>query len=478
MLKNRKSPDRDLSRAEKREFQKADDCLNNLIRCYVTYKNNHIKEDKGYIYLDHRVMVFFDELNQKWKDFCHAYKTNPERHYRFDITLFRKKVDAHLARHRMLCWINYVTRICNIDHDFFPTQKMIQDIYPAGDIELLPDAAVPILKTNVRSFVMHTLEIPDINYSESFPSKITELSPKQFLYFIELFLQWKSDIINIDEFKTLLLLKLINIKYTARYDRMRRMYDKSPEIRDVKDMIDSNIHLLAQQIDSFFTEKILEDGQIEREIDMYFIKNMLPVIRVPFLKIFRRKYYGPGDALKNISWYEYRTAHSLYMSYLETKDDDTLCRIAAILYRPKKSFLFIRKWMSNFSGDVRIKISSQSNSIWADKRARRIQKASINNRVGILLFFRNCEEYIRYGKPRIDGQEIDLSIIYEGSPDHVSTGPDLGNTGILFTMAESGVFGTIEQVDGQYLYDILSRLYQVVKEANDTRETMIKNQPK
>jgi hypothetical protein len=95
-MDSKKPEKEEMNRAARREFKKADEFLQNLVRSYINYKNNHIREDKGYIHLQAEVMIFFDELNQRWRNFCHGYKSNSDRHYKFDVTLFRKEVEKHL----------------------------------------------------------------------------------------------------------------------------------------------------------------------------------------------------------------------------------------------------------------------------------------------------------------------------------------------------------------------------------------------
>ena len=83
-------------------------------------------------------------------------------------------------------------------------------------------------------------------------------------------------------------------------------------------------------------------------------------------------------------------------------------------------------------------------------------------RYGIFIFWAGCEDYLVTGRPVIDGNEIDLSILYEKSGNGSSEG-SLGLVGLLYSLAESKVFGSIQETDNQNLYDVMAKLYQDTK---------------
>jgi hypothetical protein len=80
-------------------------------------------------------------------------------------------------------------------------------------------------------------------------------------------------------------------------------------------------------------------------------------------------------------------------------------------------------------------------------------------KTGIFLWFSSCVNYLREGKPLIDGNEIDLSILYKGGDENSS--PGIGLTGLLFSLAENKVFGDLFETSNTGLYDIMARLYQL-----------------
>jgi hypothetical protein len=120
--------------------------------------------------------------------------------------------------------------------------------------------------------------------------------------------------------------------------------------------------------------------------------------------------------------------------------------------------------LASFDGQQRIPFTAKSNPSKLDRRATRIGRLPMAVRYGIFLFFSGSEEYLVKGKPVVDGKEIDFSIIYAKSED-ADDSPDIGLIGILYSLAETKVFGSIAETDDQNLYDIMIRLYQVVKQA-------------
>jgi hypothetical protein len=293
---------------------------------------------------------------------------------------------------------------------------------------------------------MHKIEIPQRNIVKEFPSEIQEMDQYQFINFIDLVLMYTSGTINIAQFKVLMIKNLLNIRYNLRYSTLSAVE---------KEEIAGNIIILSELCESFF-EDIIQDGKTVKSFKLNFIKNFIPVIC--------GRYYGPKDALQDISFCEYRLAHSHFVSYIESHDEQDLNNLIAVLYRPRKRFLWLRKYLRSYNGQPRISITSKSNPVHLEQRARRIGKLSIAVRYGIFLYFSGSEHFLVNGKPTVDGKEIDFSILYE-KPEDASDSPDIGLIGILYSLAETKVFGSIAETDDQDLYDIMIRLYQVVRQS-------------
>lgn len=294
---------------------------------------------------------------------------------------------------------------------------------------------------------MHTLSIPAIKYNAEFASNIEELTTKQFIYFIHLALKWEADLINGIDFKTMLVVKLLQLRFNPYQVRKKPI--------DIH--ITSNIYRIGETLDSFFTEEI-RDGKTVKLLNLSFTRNMIPKLKI---SLFRRL-YGPADALTNATFLEYMHAQTHFCEYSKTKNEEHLNKMIATLYRPSRSFLC--KWLPNYNGEKRVKY----NEYQVEKRAAKIARLPIEVRYGIYLFFKGVEEFLQSGEFEVNGNKIKLSVLYKKTED--SDEPGLGWTGILFTMAETNVFGSVEETAQQNLYDVMLRIYQVVTDQNKILE--------
>lgn len=305
---------------------------------------------------------------------------------------------------------------------------------------------------------MHFYDIPKLNKRVYFPALQEEMTGSQRIYFVDLILMHLNGDFDMDEVKRRLLCKFINLKVSVNYKKLL------PEA--IKLTINDNFNMLADQLDSLF--EITEDEEGKKyKLSLENIKQFLPVIKVK-----GRKYYGPADALTDCTFYEYRTGCYWYKQFIETNEESDLDHLVAFLYRPRKSFFLIRKMFASFDGILRQKISAKTNPAFLEKRAKRMSKLSYAQKYTIFAYFAGCVQYLRSGSPVIDGNEISFNVLYEGATE---SDDGIGLSGLLFTLAETKVFGEIDLTDGQNLYTIMSRLYQVVKQQKKIEESYKKH---
>lgn len=296
---------------------------------------------------------------------------------------------------------------------------------------------------------MNRIEIPEKNITMNIPSEVEEMSPGQFTAFLDLVLQHTSGKITIDDFKIKLIIHLLGVRLGVR-DRFLPEEERNEAMAE--------IYRLSSLCESFF-EDIEVEGQKTKSFRLYFTRNFFPVIL--------GRYHGPKDALQDVTFCEYRSAYSYYTSYGRSRDEHDLNRMIAVLYRPRKRFLWLRRRLASFDGQERIPFLSRSNPEMIEKRAAQIARLPMSVRYGIFLYFSGCSRFLSTGPIMIDGREIDLSIIYDKASGE-SDSPDLGLVGVLYNLAESKVFGSIEQTDNQNIYDIMIRLYQVIRQSKET----------
>ncbi|MCX6232741.1 MAG: hypothetical protein NTZ33_14480 [Bacteroidetes bacterium] len=333
---------------------------------------------------------------------------------------------------------------------------------------------------------MHTLEIPEAGIYREYPSELEELSPKQFLYFTELFLQLLEGRITLHGFRVKLAAKFLNLKKTARHFAL---------VEEKADDINDNLSRIAAEMDSFLNyggfdaSTPLSGRSPERDvvtIKMGFTKNLLPAIG---------NLYGPDDHLQNCTGFEYKEANSAFKQFVTSLGTSTgfdsaqpptlsdqrstdsahpqagiehLDRLIAILYRPRKKFLWLKFLQQRFDGECRVAFTPKSNPKLLEKRQRKVSKLPFHVKYGVFLIFQAFEEFLRSGEIEIDGNAICLADLYKGGEEGNDSG--IGMMGLFYELAESKVFGDLDQVMNTNIYDIFTRIYQLVRMSENLKK--------
>lgn len=290
---------------------------------------------------------------------------------------------------------------------------------------------------------MHTIEIPDSKLKRYIPSDLSECDAQQYMDMCELIFHFQNEAITYDELRTHAAYKLMNMKPSERYIDV-------PLINEEEKF--ANIYLISELIDDFF--EIDEKGL--KTIKQYYIHNP-----VPSFKPVWKTYYGPSDSFMNMTFGEYTDALRLFHDFHATGDMEILKLITALFYRPKKSFLFIKKRLANYNGDVREPYNSHN----IEARAKVLEHAPIGFVYGFYMLFASFQKYLIDAKIMWSGKEIDFSILFEsgsGEQETPSTDtPGIGMDSIAFSIAESGAFGTIEEVRKADFWQIMVRMYDL-----------------
>lgn len=305
---------------------------------------------------------------------------------------------------------------------------------------------------------MHTLEISGSDIKKEFPGSIQEMNSKQYLLFIKLFLELVSGAIDVNGFKISLVCKLLDIKKNIPLKWMKE---------DKKEIVLDNIRRLADTMESYLTtstplsdpDHIEESEQSIITIDTNFTRNPLPKIK---------NLYGPDDVLTNCTGYEYKEAISSYKKYIDTKNDAYLDELIAILYREKKRFIFVKRHLSSFNGETRRVFTDKTNPNFLKKRIQKVSNLPFHVKYGVLVMFQAFQDFMTRGEIEIDGNKINLSVLYEGGSSDADNG--IGMIGLFYELAESKVFGTLEDVMNTNIYDILTRVYQLVQINNKSKQ--------
>lgn len=287
---------------------------------------------------------------------------------------------------------------------------------------------------------MHTIEIPEIEFKTEFAAEICELKPAEYVGFMQLLILYCSDQIDYKTFRIRLAVMLLDLKANKK---------KLPA--DVNEQINENIYRLSECLDSFCNVE-LRDGIPVRVLNTYFIKQLLPYIELETGILL----YGPDDALLNIKALEFKEAHNFFMNSESGKNEDALNHLVAVLYRPEIENYAELSQREDFDGQRRVKFNPNT----VEKRAEQVSAFPYHIKYGVWLWFANCEKFFQEGKPVIDGIEIDFSILYK-KDDTETSQAKLGLTDVLFTMAETGLFGKMNETAEQDWYDVLYAMYRM-----------------
>lgn len=254
----------------------------------------------------------------------------------------------------------------------------------------------------------------------SLPQDIDELTPTQYAWYLELALKFISgEISDPDEIKSRLFVYLTGAKISWRV----QFYS-----RDTRDAIWADMRTKVNLLDSFF-DIYTDEGKEVYSMHLKCTKNLLPHYR--YLT-------GPSDLLFDTTWGTFKQCLNA-LKLLQTA-------------------------------------GAEKNAVEADKYSRDIFFALYRHSSGsmpayvheyaifhAINWFSYWYEIITTTPIQINGEEVDFSLLWKETPGGGKAN-DLdksGWLGITYNIAESGVFGTSEEVDQQKTYKVLMYLYKL-----------------
>lgn len=278
---------------------------------------------------------------------------------------------------------------------------------------------------------MHTVEFPDLNKKIKIPSCFDEMKQDDIVVFAHLYLEFQKGMIDLAKLKTEMVFQFLGVRMVKWRFELLKLEEKN--------RIYENVYLISEKLDFFFNEEHV-DGKIILKVNFPWTNNLIPIYE---------RFRGPEKLMADISFLEYKNAHVSAIEYLQSKKENDLNWFVANLYRRHKIF-----WMPKPKYD----------EFKVKKFAERVAKWPFSVKYAILLNFLAWEEYIRTGVFTVDGNQISFSILFEKSKNSENDDAGTGLTGLLFSLAETGVFGNVKATSEQNLYDVLFRLYQLKRE--------------
>ncbi|WP_395058215.1 hypothetical protein [Flavobacterium sp.] len=281
---------------------------------------------------------------------------------------------------------------------------------------------------------MHIIEFPELKLTKYLPTDLSECDSRQYIEMSALIFYFQTGIVDYEQFKVHALYKLLEMKAVRKGIVDNEKY--------------SRIYQYSELLDTFFEE----NEEKEKVIKQYYIHNPVPKFRGAF-----RQFYGPSDDFDNIKFGEYVDALEAFINFKQTGELIYLSSLLAVMYRKKDYFNINKK-------DKR----QIYNPDTVSERAKFFQRQHIGVLYGFYLYFASFQKYLTSATLFIQGNEIDLSILFESkkSKDE-SKFPGLGMKGVLLSMAESGVYGTEQGVRDTSLWEVLIRMYDITKRSLD-----------
>ena len=294
---------------------------------------------------------------------------------------------------------------------------------------------------------MHTIEIKERNISFKLPSNWAEMTHQQIKDVM------KEYFLSIEKGFSPLSFNINILYYLANIDRSWKAIRNDNIHPEFQEQHTSNIILICEQCLEWITED--EDGIPRITFDL--IENILPEIAVNNTKLI-----GPADLLQDLTFAEYRQSINAYNSFVKSQNIDDLDELLVFLYREETD-------KPNLAGRRVVDISDDN----FPRLLNRVKKIPSWQKNLILLWFTNCIKVLQTGTINVDGEDINLSLLFSESDNtkaYSSTWNDL-----VIQIAKERIVGNRDQVDAQPLYSIFAIMWHNFKDWKNNEKSRKSN---
>ncbi|QCR23071.1 hypothetical protein [Pontibacter sp. SGAir0037] len=192
-------------------------------------------------------------------------------------------------------------------------------------------------------------------------------------------------------------------------------------------------------------------AQLHSCTDFLFSSNNLTKQLLPAIGSRFRKWYGPKERFRNLSFLEFIFADTYHLRFIKTGDPDCLHKLLAVLYRPKVGFHFIRKRLSSYSGDIR----EPFNEHLLEARAAQMQRLPEDVKLAVLAWYRGCRNRLE--------QTYDLVFTSENEEQATKS----SGWEPVFRQMAGGKFGDIERVGKVPVHTILAEMQDLLHQKQE-----------
>ena len=194
--------------------------------------------------------------------------------------------------------------------------------------------------------------------------------------------------------------------------------------------------------------KVHENGVIELTFDS--TEQLLPKWR---------RYRGSKSHGADLTFGEFRHALAYCNSYTQEHRPDMLTALCGVLYRNAGNSKL---------GQYREPFNANLIQLYCN----RIHKMPDFLKWGVYAWFSSFCRFLTEGTFIIDGHEVCFAPVFSRSKNEGSTDHSLGLNSILFSVAESGVFGSVKDTDDAPLLRVLMKLLDDHNKAEALRKEM------
>lgn len=283
---------------------------------------------------------------------------------------------------------------------------------------------------------MIPIEFVEKNLRVYFPENLSECNKKEYIDVSRFAFAYQNKEINLQQLKTLIVYSILGIVKSKK-----KLTDEHSE------EIWANIALLTEITEGYF---IIDEEKMLYKLNTDFLEN-----KIDFFKLYFTKYYGPVDPLKDINVGQWIDAVELILDDANYPDKNNLAGLLSIFFL-KKNEKYDERYIAKKK----------------EKRKEKFRFIDPGISFGFKLFLVSFMNYLNTASVEINGEIIDLSIIFEADPkdDYVSPRPGIGIRNTAFSMAQTGEFGDYQSVRKEELGNFVYRLYELKKYFLDEKE--------
>lgn len=195
---------------------------------------------------------------------------------------------------------------------------------------------------------------------------------------------------------------------------------------------------------TFFKLKEAHRIQLTPSLKNLISRNSLYRWLIPSIKVRFKRYYGPADALRNLTAHEFfNVCEPLYFKYKADNNPDTLNALCAALYREKRQGLI--------DNDIRCDLTDEG----IEKRLKKFRRVRMNTKLAIAFNYEGCRNSISAHR--------DYKLAFEGKQGKSKRKGD-----VTLSLA-GGPLGDHEKTKKTNLYTFLLHLVNLIEQEDELK---------